>query len=246
MAVRQRAFSGERAAKERKRASDDPESGLSIAAFYGRKAPDPTLKEPPPSKHRLRTRKRTGDNAALGASNTQGYTGRHGGPVGDADEIQEANIVARVRSMPREKLPALAKLIDDLERASGETTGRATGEPRPKLTPDEIRRAKLQSRLDGLQLKYEERLEALELPPEGFTTKKQAAAAATLATNLRRVQELQAELGFSVTEWPDRVSEAENMASAYRRTHTKTGEIVPRRPRGRPRRTSHERPPTSP
>jgi len=77
----------------------------------------------------------TGDNEVKTEWAKPGYTGPYGETMGDADEIQEANIVARVRSMPREKLPALAKLIDDLERASGETTGRATAKPRPDEAP---------------------------------------------------------------------------------------------------------------
>jgi hypothetical protein len=156
-------------------------------------------------------------------------------PMGDA--AHDLNALAANLGLTFEE--AAAKLT------ARETTGRATAEPRPKLTPQQIREAKrqiseakLQVRLDRLERRYEQRLKAIELPPGGFTTKKQADAAARLATNLRDVQKLQTELGCPVSEWPDRVTEAESMASAYRRTHTKTGEIVPRRPRGRPRRNS--------
>ena len=62
-----------------------------------------------------------------------GYTGRDGGPVGDDLERVKANIIARVDSMPRDNLPALAKLIDDFARTNGEVAASqpATATPRP-------------------------------------------------------------------------------------------------------------------
>jgi acyl carrier protein len=162
-----------------------------------------------------------------------------GASVGDMNTAAAIAVAARtllgngVKDLPDSVLGDLWRVV--AAELEARETDRATGEPR-RMTQAEIRRAKLQERLDGLQPKYEKRLGALELPLEGFTTKKQADEAAALATNLRDIQKLQLELGFPVTEWPDRVTEAESMASAYRRTHTKTGESKPRRPRGRPRR----------
>jgi hypothetical protein len=51
--------------------------------------------------------------------------------VADAGEIIEKRIMARVRRMPREKLPALEKLIEDLEAAEVENTHHAKERPRP-------------------------------------------------------------------------------------------------------------------
>jgi hypothetical protein len=69
------------------------------------------------------------EDAAVDETEPAEYTGRHGGPVGDADEIIEKRIMAHVRRMPREKLPALEKLIEDLEAAEEETTTRHAKEP---------------------------------------------------------------------------------------------------------------------
>ena len=65
-------------------------------------------------------------------SKEQDYTGRRGGTLSDAYEIEEELIIARVRNMPRDRLPALAKLIDDFERTNGEVAASqpATATPR--------------------------------------------------------------------------------------------------------------------
>ena len=125
-------------------------------------------------------------------------------------------------------------------KAARETTGRATAAPRPKLTPEQVRETKARARLDGLQLRYEERLEAIELPSGGFTTKAQVKAADQLAGTYRALAEVQAVLNLPVTEKPERVATAEAMASAYRRSHDETGEVIPVRPRGRPRRAPEQ------
>jgi tetratricopeptide (TPR) repeat protein len=115
-----------------------------------------------------------------------------------------------------------------------ETTGRVTG----KLTPAEIRKRRDEARLDGLLLECEERIDELMLPPDGFTTKTDADAAARLAATVREVQKLQSKLGRTRMETPERVKVGEAMASAYRRSHDKeTGEVItPRGAGGRPRR----------
>jgi|SRR5665213_3272942 len=134
---------------------------------------------------------------------------------------------------------ALGYLVADVEH---KITSRAEAEVRSaagKLTPQKIREAKDKARLDGLELLYQQRLEASDLPSGGFTTKEQADAGALLATTLRELQKLQGKLGLPVTKTPERVLEAQAMASAYRRHHDKeTGELIPPRRRGRPRRTS--------
>jgi tetratricopeptide (TPR) repeat protein len=171
----------------------------------------------------------------FGESEEPGYTGKHGGPVGDADEIQEENIVARVLSMPREKLPALAKLIDDLERASGETTGRAPVEPRPDRSPEMVAAMVRDSILGRLDEKFEKQLREIELPEGGFTTIEQAKAGWALDKTFRDLQKRREKLRLPPMEKPDRVTEAASMAGQYYAHHNETGEFVPPRPRGRPR-----------
>jgi len=101
------------------------------------------------------------------------------------------------------------------------------------------------STLGHRRRRFEKRLREIELPEGGFTTKEQAGAAALLATTLRELQKLERELGLPVTETPKRVREAEAMASAYRRSHDdETGEVIPPRPRGRPRRAPQPQSPT--
>jgi hypothetical protein len=76
----------------------------------------------------------------------------------------------------------------------------------------------------------------IELPECGFTTKQQAQAGAAFAKTFHDLQESEAACRFPITEKPDQVRDAERMASDYYRHHTETGEMKPRRPRGRPRR----------
>lgn len=92
------------------------------------------------------------------------------------------------------------------------------------------------SRLGRLQARFEKRMREIELPSEGFTTKEQAAAAARLSTTLAELRKVQAELGLPVMLKPERVRQAERLRMEYVRHHNKTGEVIPVRPRGRPRR----------
>jgi hypothetical protein len=110
------------------------------------------------------------------------------------------------------------------EATARETTGRATDD----------------TRLGRLQTRFERRLREIELPEGGFSSKAQAKAADRLWKTYRDLQKVEAELGLPVTEKPDRVTEAVRMRSLYRLHHTKTGEIIPPRPRGRPRRRAPE------
>ena len=85
-----------------------------------------------------------------------------------------------------------------LDSTKGETTNHRSFVPHPKLTPEQIDNAKAEARLQGLELRYRDRLAALRLPEEGgFTTSAEAKAAARLAENLRDVQRLQAQLRAS-------------------------------------------------
>lgn len=76
----------------------------------------------------------------IGESEKPEYTGRHGGPVGDDLERVKANIFARVDNMPSDRLPALAKLIDEFERTNGEVAASqpAKQSPRPKWPQDAL------------------------------------------------------------------------------------------------------------
>jgi tetratricopeptide (TPR) repeat protein len=102
-------------------------------------------------------------------------------------------------------------------------------------TPQQIQIAKVKARLDGLLRRYEERLMEMNLPEGVIETKKEADAAARLATTLRDVQRLQAELRLPLTETPERVKQMEALAAVYRRSHDKTGKPVVPKTRGRPR-----------
>jgi hypothetical protein len=144
------------------------------------------------------------------------------------EDTAKKRIIARVEKMSPAKLAALEQVIDDFERSNGETTTRGMA-----VTNDD-------TRLGRLQARYEMRLRNLVLPPGGFTTKAEAKAGHRLYSTLCNLQEVQRELNLPVTKTPDRVLEAERMAKAYRDHHTKSGEFIPPRPRGRPRRVPAE------
>jgi tetratricopeptide (TPR) repeat protein len=186
----------------------------------------------------------------LDESKLSGYSGPHGELMGDTTaEYYAAADVARNKGLSSVELKDAIEQKLAEKAAARETTGRATAQPRPeKLTREKIREVKDKARLDGLRVLYGVRLEAAtELPEGGFKTKAEADAAALLATTLRDLQKLERKLRLPVTETPERVREGEAMASAYRRSHDKnTGEVIPPRPRGRPRRRAPFQPGSSP
>jgi hypothetical protein len=115
-----------------------------------------------------------------------------------------------------------------LERAAAELTARQAAEFMANTRGIE--------RLRSLEARFETRLAGFDLPVGGFTTPKQAADATTLGSTLRELQKLQRKMELPVTETPERVFQAEAMASAFRRHHdAETGALIPPRPRGRPR-----------
>jgi hypothetical protein len=158
----------------------------------------------------------TGKNAGVDASNKPVETGGHGGPVADAEEISRADIHARVDKIPREQLPALAKVIDDFAVGGIEATA--------------------DTRLSRLQGRFAKRLREIELPEDGFTTLAQLKAADQLARTYRDLRDVRSELKLPKIEKPEAVAKAEALASDWRRHHDKTGAVLPPRPRGRPRR----------
>jgi hypothetical protein len=105
-----------------------------------------------------------------------------------------------------------------------------------ELRPAQLARVLEHTTLAGLMTRYEKGLAELDVKPNGFTSKEQADTAANVAVTLRRLQELQAQLGLPVTETPEHVQKGEAMAAKFRRSHDETGAPIPSRPRGRPRR----------
>jgi tetratricopeptide (TPR) repeat protein len=155
----------------------------------------------------------------IGESNSTVYTGEHGGPVGDAADIAEADIMDRVRKLPRDKLPALAKLVEDFEAGAG------------ALTDD--------TRLGRLQARFERRLREIELPEGGFKTLAQFKAGNRLKSTFYDLRDVERELGREI-EKPEKVAQTEAFISAWDRSHDKNGAPVAVRPVGRPRRAVGE------
>jgi tetratricopeptide (TPR) repeat protein len=149
-------------------------------------------------------------------SKVPSYTEGHGGPVADAGEISREAIHARVESMPREQLPALAKLIDDFAVGVIEATAN--------------------TRLSRLEGRFAKRLREIELPENGFTTLAQLKAADQLAKTYRDLRDVRRKLKLPEMEKPEAVAKAEALASDWRRHHDKNGAVIPPRPLGRPRR----------
>lgn len=127
---------------------------------------------------------------------------------------------------------SVEEAINVLRKASAETLARET-----------TARASDDTRLGRLQARYERRLREIELPDGGFTTKAQVGAAHRLAQTFSHLQKVKSELGLPVTEKPEQVRKAEAMASAYRRSHDKSGAAIPVRRPGRPRREAQAIPP---
>jgi ankyrin repeat protein len=90
-------------------------------------------------------------------------------------------------------------------------------------------------------VRFQKGLREIELPEGGFTRKEEAQAAAAFAKTFHDLQESEAVFGLLLTDKPPEVSQAEAMKSAYYRHHTETGELIPARPRGRPRRSAQPR-----
>jgi ankyrin repeat protein len=159
-------------------------------------------------------------------------------PVEVVEEALEEAAVKAARETTARATAQPHPAQSDTETGVGqsiETAGRAPG----KLARQEIRKRRDEARLDGLLSECELQIDKLVLPPDGFTTKSDADAAARLATTVREVQKLQRKLGRTPMEMPEGVRIGEAMASAYRRSHDKeTGKLITPsgRPGGRPRR----------
>jgi hypothetical protein len=109
-----------------------------------------------------------------------------------------------------------------------------------ELSPEQVALILEDCPLGHVLARYERQLRDIELPEGGFTTKAQADAAGRLDQTFRELQNIQAGLGLPVSEKPERVREAVRRRSAYVKHHTKTGEVIPARPRGRPPRTPEQ------
>jgi hypothetical protein len=128
-----------------------------------------------------------------------------------------------------------AKVLARLDAAAGEVTEPAPAEPPPDRSPEMVAAMLRDSILGRLQQKFEKGLRDIKLPEGGFTTKEQARAGTAFATTFYRLQKRRAQLGLPPVEKPWQVSDAERMKSDYYAHHTATGEFIPPRPRGRPR-----------
>ena len=94
----------------------------------------------------------------------------------------------------------------------------------------------IETTLHRLLRRYNERVEAIDLPSVGFfTTKEQAQAAGRLSTTYNELRKRQIELGLDPTAKHPRVKEAERMRWAYERREKKKDLLEPSRPgrRGR-------------
>jgi hypothetical protein len=73
----------------------------------------------------------------------------------------------------------------------------------------------------------------------------QRKAADRLSSTFSDLQEVERQVGLPMTEKPEQVKRAEALASAYRRSHDKSGAAIPVRRPGRPRRIEQAiRPPS--
>lgn len=130
-------------------------------------------------------------------------------------------------------LPSFEKLVFDFAaNASAATKHRGA---RPDRSPEEVAAMLKDSILGRLQEKFEKQLREIELPEGGFTTIEQAKAGWALDKTFRDLQKRREKMGLVPIDKPDRVTEAASMAGQYYAHHNETGEFIPPKPRGRPR-----------
>jgi hypothetical protein len=150
------------------------------------------------------------------------------------DEAEEAiSRLADTLNIPVERRADLREVIFQFILSGDE----ATGPPRPDMPPELVAAMLKDSILGRLHQKFEKQLREIELPEGGFTTIEQARAGGALAKTFHDLQKRREKLGLPPMERPDRVTEAATMAAYYYDRHTETGEFIPPRPRGRPRKT---------
>jgi hypothetical protein len=180
----------------------------------------------------LSTRKR-GQSAshilrAFHESNNSVYIRRHGGPVGDATENTEDELIVVARKVPPEKRDIAIRLFQQL--AERETTNRETALLRiVPNTLQEIAELEQVVTLGRARLLYQQKLEAIELPAGGFTNKKQADTANQLSVAYNRLVKLEAELGLTPTGKDARVTKGATLRSAYRNGPEKAEASHPKR-----------------
>jgi hypothetical protein len=152
-------------------------------------------------------------------------------PSGDASDLQDISDKSDNSTLADRELPGYTDpAMDDRGTPAGsviearETTERAFDD----------------TRLGRLQARLEMRLRNIELPEGGFTSPAQAKAAARLEKTFIDLVKVEAELNLPPREKPERLCEAVRLRGVYVKHHTKTGELIPSRPRGRPRRIRAE------
>jgi hypothetical protein len=189
----------------------------------------------------LEIRRGEAQKRLIGEGKKPGYTGgQHGGTVGETAEYYAAADYACDRGLSVGELREAIeqKLAEKAKAAARETTARATAEPRPDGLSPELATALLKdSTLGQLQERFEKQLSEIELPEGGFTTIGQARAGSSLATTFDRLQKRRKKFGLAPILKPARVEKAARLAAHYYDHHTATGEFIPPKPRGRPRKT---------
>jgi hypothetical protein len=150
---------------------------------------------------------------------------RGGGVVSITDRVSEygERLAKQVAEFCGTSVDDARRVLDDLKN------GR-----------DAVSEVTADTRLARLQARLQRRVREIELPEGGFTSKAQAKAAARLSTTFRDLQKVRAELELPPLEKPPEVREVARLRSDYVKHHTKTGEAIPRRRRGRPRRVAVE------
>jgi hypothetical protein len=154
----------------------------------------------------------------------------------------EAKAAAAALLSPHYSIERIENAFGHLENEAAGGVGagthdRAAAKPCPERSPELVAAMLKDSILGRLQEKYEKQLREIELPEGGFTTIEQARAGKSFAKTFHDLQKRRKKMKLPPLEKPRRVPEAERMADNYYAHHTKTGEFIPPRPRGRPRKT---------
>ena len=151
----------------------------------------------------------------------------------DAVKAQISALARQVQSLANSAGEPVANVLNAIVteaiNAAGEITPHAepSSETFPStvhpITADQVRTEKDKLRLEGLQLEYMQRLEAIALFPDKIENRMHYLEAGKLASTFQQIQKLQRKLGFDVMEKHPRVRKAERMRVAYDRAQRKLG-----------------------
>jgi tetratricopeptide (TPR) repeat protein len=126
-----------------------------------------------------------------------------------------------------------ARVVTRRAKAEAHAQGESHTSGNLDLSPRQVAAVLEDSTLGRLRRRYEERLANVELPKDGFKTKKQAQAAGRLTTTYRDLRSRQLKLGLEPLSKDSRITEADRLREAFYRNDQKRKATPTQRTRSR-------------